>query len=241
MQVSVNRVLLVNPPSGRFRRDDRCQCDVDQQTVSIVFPPNDLALIAACVESAGGVCRIEDFTLKSEASISDLLNLVRDFQPDLLILNFTTATYSDDLLACEAVKELSPETLIAGKGEVLVYDAFSPFLACQALDLILPNEAELAVKELVEGKPLSEILGLHFRVELLTRMGLSPSEENCAPRGKAHLSHIFERKKARGQLAETEVEKDIGAVIFTGLRPLGEDLDSLPFPARHLLENNLYI
>ena len=34
--------------------------------------------------------------------------------------------------------------------------------------------------------------------------------------------------------------KENGEVKFTGVRPFIEDLDSLPFPARHLVDNNIY-
>ncbi len=43
---------------------------------------------------------------------------------------------------------------------------------------------------------------------------------------KAHILGIYYREN--------------GEVKFTGIRPFIEDLDSLPFPARHLVDNNIY-
>ncbi len=45
--------LFLNPPSGLYRRDDRCQCKVDEQTVRVIFEPIEMAIYAALFERAG--------------------------------------------------------------------------------------------------------------------------------------------------------------------------------------------
>ena len=53
-QIKMKRVLLVNPPSGNYRRDDRCQVQVDSQTVAVSFPPIELAYDAAVLREKWG-------------------------------------------------------------------------------------------------------------------------------------------------------------------------------------------
>ncbi|HNM45417.1 MAG TPA: hypothetical protein PKH51_00205, partial [Candidatus Sumerlaeota bacterium] len=110
------RILLINPPTGLYRRDDRCQCTVEDQTVQVVFPPMDLALAAACAERAGATCRIEDYPVVRR-TWDDFIADLKDFQPDLLILNSTTATLVGDLQTCQIAKEQIPGILTAAKGE----------------------------------------------------------------------------------------------------------------------------
>jgi len=55
------RILFFNPPTGLYRRDDRCQSTVEDQTVRIIFPPIDLALLAAVAREKGAEVSIRDY------------------------------------------------------------------------------------------------------------------------------------------------------------------------------------
>jgi len=262
--VTIQRILLMNPPTGLYRRDDRCQCTVEDQTVNVIFPPTELLITAACAERAGATCRIADYPAERR-TWDDFLGDVRDFQPDLLILNTTTATLSDDLQACRLARELRPGILTAGKGETLIWDAVAVLQDHPALDLVLPNEAEEAVEELAAGRPLPEVGGLHFRDELLKRLGLAPTPNLTQPQRKAQASKLAlrreqrEREKRNGNgssspdngKTNSRAEESMTAVAgvspnadariyFTGKRPLQTDLDSLPYPARHLVRAEQY-
>ncbi len=238
------RVLLINPPTGLYRRDDRCQCAVEDQTVNIIFPPMDLALIAACARRAGAVCRIEDYPACRrgwDAYIADL----REFRPDLVVVSSATATLQGDLQACAVARENAPDAVIAGKGETLIYDAVDALLGRPELDLTLPNEAEEAVEEMVQGRPLNEIAGLHFHAALLERFGLERTPNLTWPRRKAQASIHALRRQAREAAREEAAAASAGgrendSIVFTGPRALNTRLDSLPWPARDLLRNELY-
>ena len=51
------RILLMNPSSGLYRRDDRCQSKVEDQSVRVVFPPVELAVMAFTIP-------VSQFTIK---------------------------------------------------------------------------------------------------------------------------------------------------------------------------------
>jgi radical SAM superfamily enzyme YgiQ (UPF0313 family) len=236
------RVLLINPPTGLYRRDDRCQCTVEDQTVQVVFPPMDLAYSAACAEREGALCRIRDYPAMGRTWAGFLEDL-RRFRPHILILNSTTATLDGDLETCRLAKQHLPNILTIAKGETLVVNAVSVLRDHPALDIVLPNEPELAVAEIVARRPLCEIRGLHFRGDLPARLGQPLLPTLVEPEGKAQVSAVKKRQLPGEQAVEldtTEPEKLANRVFFTGKRELHRDLDSLPTPARHLLRNSLY-
>jgi anaerobic magnesium-protoporphyrin IX monomethyl ester cyclase len=241
-QPAFRKILLLNPPTGLYRRDDRCQCTVEDQTVQIVFPPMELALAAACAERSGALCRIEDYPATGRGWNEFIADL-KEFAPDLMIVGSTTATLTGDLETCRLAKELLPDCVTAGKGETLVHSAIDVLCDHPELELILPNESEEAVDELAAGKPITEIAGLHFRPELLERFGLEVTPNCVAPGKKAQVSRIAAKRDERAAataVAEPAAPAEPSRVYFTGRRVLREKLDELPFPARHLLRNEIY-
>ncbi len=78
-QPRFDSALLINPPTGLYRRDDRCQSKVEDQTVNIVFPPIELASIAAVLRRAGVRVSIGDYPAR--ASLDDYVADLRAFKP----------------------------------------------------------------------------------------------------------------------------------------------------------------
>jgi radical SAM superfamily enzyme YgiQ (UPF0313 family) len=238
---TIKRILLINPPTGLYRRDDRCQCTVEDQTVQVVFPPMDLALSAACAERDGAVCRIEDYPAIRRGWDQFLADL-EEFKPDALVLNSTTATLAGDLDTCRLAKEKFPAIVTMAKGETLVVNAITVLRDHPELDIVLPNEGELSVAEIARGVPLCDVKGLHFRGEVLEAFGEEPGPALAEPMGKAQVARAKVRQVAEDRVAVLEAEHGLtGRVFFTGKRELNQDLDALPLPARHLLRNTVYI
>jgi radical SAM superfamily enzyme YgiQ (UPF0313 family) len=193
------KILLLNPPSGLYRRDDRCQSRVEDQTVNIIFPPMDLASLAAVARSASADARIEDYPA-TRKSWNDLETSLKTHAPDYLLLSTTTATIADDLLAAQTAKKFNPYCLTMAKGEYLSQFGNKILREYPDLDLVFIGEPELTLIEILQGKPLLQIQGILFR----------------------------QKNGDREDYVQTEP------------RPLLEDLDALPFPARDLLDNSLY-
>ncbi|MBI5154791.1 radical SAM protein [Candidatus Poribacteria bacterium] len=236
----VSKLLLINPPTGLYRRDDRCQCTVEDQTVQIVFPPMDLALAAACAERHGTVCRIEDYPAAGRGW-SEFLADLDEFQPGALMLNSTTATLDGDLQSCFLAKEKLPNILTLAKGETLIVNAASVLRDHPELDVVLPNEAEEAVADIAAGEPFCSIRGLHFRSDLLERAGETPQPTLVEPEGKAQVSAIKRKHLPPETPAAILAGAEAKSVFFSGKRDLRQDLNGLPLPARHLLRNEIYI
>jgi len=194
------RFLVINPPTGLYRRDDRCQSRVEDQTVEVVFAPIDLALYAAVLRDRGAEVHLRDYPGLG-LGWPDYLEDIRDFDPDAVVLKTTLATLEGDLRACEIAKQRSPRILTVGTGESLAHERERILAAHGELDVVVVGEAEGALGEMVGASDLSSIAGLSFRAEAA---------------GAARI-------------------------VSTAPRPLIEDLDTLPYPARDLLDNRRYV
>lgn len=190
------RAFLINPPSGLYIREDRCQVPVKGLTATAPRPPIDLAYLAGVLEREGVECRIRDYPVEGKGW-NALREDLKTFAPDLLIVNVTTPTFELDMKACQIAKKLNSSIITAAKGgHITVFDV-KALQEHPYLDIALRGEAEKTVEEIAQGKPLPEVKGVTYRV--------------------------------KGQIKRNPDREFI------------DDLDSLPFPARHLLNNSLYI
>ncbi|MCX8037508.1 MAG: B12-binding domain-containing radical SAM protein [Candidatus Sumerlaeia bacterium] len=191
--------LVINPPTGLYRRDDRCQSRVEDQTVEVVFAPIDLATYAAVLRARGAVVHLRDYPAQ-HVGWDRYLDDLRTLQPDAVVVKTTLATLEADLRACEAAKELSRETVAIGVGESLVHRREEILRNHPSLDAVIVGEAEAVLGDLVGLSDFSSIAGLSFR------------------RSSGGAEQIF----------------------TTPDRPVLDSLDALPYPARDLLDNDLY-
>lgn len=185
------RILLIYPPSPVLNREDRCQQPTKDLIVIPPLPPTDLMYLAAVAEKAGLEAKINDYSQNGDYE-ADL----KEFNPDYLVVNIATPTLEHDLDAVKKAKEICPDVITIAKGAAFLTLADRIIKEHNELDFGILGEAENTLKEILEGKPKAEILGLYY--------------------------------------------KENDEVKFTGSRPFIEDLDSLPFPARHLVDNNIY-
>lgn len=185
------RILLIYPPSPVLNREDRCQQPTKDLIVIPPLPPTDLMYLAAVAEKQGLEAKIADYSQGGDYE-ADLLV----FKPDYLVVNIATPTLEHDLEAIKKAKEICPNIITIAKGAAFLTLAERIIKEHDELDFGILGEAENTLKEILEEKSKTEILGLYY--------------------------------------------KENDAVKFTGCRPFIEDLDSLPFPARYLVDNNIY-
>lgn len=189
------RVLVFNPPTGLYRRDNRCQNRVEDQTVNVIFPPMELLYPAAILERAGHTVWIRDYPA-NRSVWDDLIADLVEIKPDFALFTTTIATLDSDLQSAEIVKEHSPKTVTAAKGEPLCYLDEEILLKTPELDIILRGESDGYITDWVNGADWDSLPDVTFRNE-----------------------------------------QD---VIRTHRETPLLDLDTLPLPARHLIDNCFY-
>ncbi len=185
------RILLIYPPSPVMNREDRCQQPTKDLIVIPPLPPTDLMYLASIAEKEGLKAKIEDYSQNG-----DFIQDLKEFRPDYLVVNIATPTLEHDLDAIKKAKEFNPEIVTIAKGAAFLMLGEKILKEHAFLDYGILGEAEETLKEILEKKQPSDILGIYYR------------ENN--------------------------------EVKFTGKRPFIEDLDNLPFPARHLVNNAIY-
>lgn len=207
------KILLIYPPSPVMNREDRCQQPVKDLLVIPPLPPMDLMYLAAVSEQVGLEAKIVDYSLeevkskkpkaKSAEYTFSLLPFafcLNEFQPDYLLINVASTTLENDLSVLKTAKEILPNIITIAKGAHFLTQNKDILYKYKDLDLIIVGEAEETLKEILEGKPYSEIKGLCYR-----------DGQNFKFLAK-----------------------------YTGKRPFIKDLDTIPFPVRHLVDNNLF-
>lgn len=195
---NIKKILFVIPPSGLYRRDDRCQSKVEDQTVRIIFPPIDLALLAAIAVNNKIEAKIIDYPAQKNNAehVEDVLN---NFNPNILLINTTAGTLKKDLEFISYAKKIKADLTTIAKGESLSHFSKEIFENCPELDLIIYGECEDSFQKLISGEKYSNIKGLIFK------------------------------------------NIETNEIVDTGMPSPIEELDRLPFPARNLLDNKIYI
>jgi radical SAM superfamily enzyme YgiQ (UPF0313 family) len=148
----------MNPPSELYRRDDRCQSKVEDQTVRVVFPPIELGVLAAIARDLGAEVVLKDYPTVY-ATADEYISDLNEFQPDLVLLNTTAHTIKEDLAAFSVAREFFPSVRTIVKGEAVAVKADEVLKNHGELDVILDGEAEETFRELLAGIPLRDIQG----------------------------------------------------------------------------------
>ena len=185
------RVLLIYPPSPVINREDRCQQPTKELLVIPPLPPTDLMYLASIAENCGFEAIIRDYSQGGNFE-ADL----KEIQPNYLVANIATPTFKSDMMAVQLAKEIVPSICTIVKGAPFLTYNTNTIYENPFIDYVIMGEAELTLKDILDGVPDNEILGICYR-------------ENFQ-----------------------SVKND--------KRPFIDNLDILPFPARHLVDNSIY-
>ena len=185
------RVLLIYPPSPVINREDRCQQPTKELLVIPPLPPTDLMYLASIAENCGFEAIIRDYSQGGNFE-ADL----KEFQPNYLVANIATPTFKSDMMAVQLAKEIVPSICTIVKGAPFLTYNTNTIYENPFIDYVIIGEAELTLKDILDGVPDNEILGICYR-------------ENFQP-------------------------------VKNDKRPFIDNLDILPFPARHLVDNSIY-
>ncbi|MBI2654887.1 radical SAM protein [Candidatus Woesearchaeota archaeon] len=157
--MKIKKAIVMNPPTGLFIRDDRCQAPA--KWVSVLRMPLDLATIAATLRQADVEVRLVDYPAEQQ-TWEDLKEDIIKFKPDMVVISTTTPTIKNDLKVCKLVKNIDPDIVTVAKGaHVTIFDE-KVMEEFPHLDICIRRESEIAAKEIVL-KPWSDVLGLTFR------------------------------------------------------------------------------
>ncbi len=88
-------------------------------------------------------------------------DVVRDF--DLVVLHTSAPSFSSDIGTIKALKEVKPSLKIGMVGAKVAVDPEGSLRASPLIDFVGRNEFDFTIKDVADGKPLSDIVGLSYR------------------------------------------------------------------------------
>jgi hopanoid biosynthesis associated radical SAM protein HpnJ len=95
-------------------------------------------------------------------SADETIKICKDF--DFLVLFTSTVGWEGDQRLAEAIKAANPPIKIAFVGPPVTTDPDRALNECSVLDFICRREFDFSVVEFAQGKPLSEILGISYKL-----------------------------------------------------------------------------
>lgn len=160
------KVYFINSPSKtQINKEGRCM--VKKSAWTFTFPPFSLASCAAVIREMGSEVRIIDCVAEG-INLMGLKEQVKQYNPDLIILNTSTPTIVDDMEIIDNLKINNPKIRT---GVIGIHPTSLPeevFKMSKGLDYIIRGEPEMILKDLVlainKKKSLSKIKGLSYRI-----------------------------------------------------------------------------
>lgn len=193
------KTMIVNPPTCtgmKYIREGRCEQRLN--SFQYVMVPISLPMIAGALEAKKHQVYLLD-CIANDVDVEGLKKAIRDYDPQFVLFNMSTATSSSDVEVINMMRPLTKAhfTVIGNHATSLPEEVLND----SGLDSVIRREPELTAQDLVDalekGRGLGEVLGISFK------------------------------------------DKD-DTVVHNEDRPFNENLDDLPFAARHLLDNARY-
>jgi radical SAM superfamily enzyme YgiQ (UPF0313 family) len=148
----MKKVLCINPPPGKtigkLSRDGRCQSE--EGTWTETFPPTTLASIAGHIRSKKHDVKLLD-CIGSNISWVRLESQIKDFKPDVVIINTVTPTINEDLNVARITKQISSGIITAAYGTMPSAMPQELKKWCPELDFSIRGDPETPALSIVEG------------------------------------------------------------------------------------------
>ncbi len=152
------RTLFLNPPSYEGFDGGAGSRYQAKREIRSFWYPTWLAQPAALIPDS----KLIDAPARG-LSLEDVLPLASDYE--LLVLHTSTPSFHSDVKVAEAFKRANPKLLIGMVGAHVAVSPEPSVLASDAIDFVGRSEFDFTVKEVAEGKPLSGIDGLSYKVD----------------------------------------------------------------------------
>ncbi len=94
-------------------------------------------------------------------SMADILPLAKQY--DLAVLHTSSPSFPGDVKVAEALKRENPRLMIGFVGAKVAVEPEKSLLASPVIDFVAREEFDFTIKEIAEGRPLSEVDGVTFR------------------------------------------------------------------------------
>jgi anaerobic magnesium-protoporphyrin IX monomethyl ester cyclase len=126
-----------------------------------IFPPTGLEYIAANIKDLVGKVTLLDLRYEQKYRDVNRLSEFINQEIDLLCISITWDSQFNAI--CDLISKLPDEVPIVVGGHKATEEVESLFTRCPNIDLIVRGEGEETIREVVQGFPHKDILGLSYR------------------------------------------------------------------------------
>ena len=111
-------------------------------------------------------------------SVADTLKIADDY--DLVIIHTSTPSFPTDAMFAKELKARRPSVMVGMVGAKVAVDPHNSLTATDAIDFVCREEFDYTCKEIAEGRPFDQILGLSYRTKdgSIEHNGARPMIEN---------------------------------------------------------------
>ena len=95
-------------------------------------------------------------------TLEDVVPLARAY--DLAVLHTSTASFAHDIRVADALKGENPRLRIGFVGAHVAVQRERALAASPAIEFVAGNEFDFTIQEIAQGRPLSAVAGLSYRV-----------------------------------------------------------------------------
>lgn len=138
---SMSKWLLINPPTGKYIRDTRCQASVDDIFAITERPPIDLAYIAGAITKNRHNCYIIDCPIEG-VDWYQLEQCIYKNEIAYIVINTTMFSYKEDLKTCTLCKKINEKIVTIAKGAVFFDNPEQKMADYPDLDIAVSAEEE---------------------------------------------------------------------------------------------------
>ncbi len=97
-----------------------------------------------------------------DLTVDQTLAIAQDYE--LVIMHTSTPSFPTDAAFAELLKQRKPNIVIGMVGAKVAVDPEGSLLASQAIDFVAREEFDYTCKEIAEGLPFDQVLGITFRL-----------------------------------------------------------------------------
>lgn len=149
MKIKYKHVLALNP----YRRDSTATMGI--------FPPTGLEYIATNIKDLVDKITLLDLRYEQEYQDVKILSEFIKKEIDLLCISITWSSQFNAV--CDLICKLPDEVITVVGGNKATLEVESLFDRCPNIDIIVRGEGEETIRDIVNGVPLKDILGLSYR------------------------------------------------------------------------------
>ena len=158
-------VLALNPPfHPRYSRSQRSPAVIKS---GVMYYPIWLAYATGTLERDGFDVSLVDAPAAGQG-LADVLNIVDDFQPRLVVIDTSTPSIHSDVGVAEAIKSRIPDAFVLLVGPHVTAQPEASLRISSAVDAVARGEYDCIVRNVARvldcgGGDLSDVLGLSYR------------------------------------------------------------------------------